>query len=214
MSMTICAIDTETTGLDISSDIVEISIVPTKIINKEFVVDKDIRPFSVLVNPGIESLNNGSEALSFNKIGRDTIIKDGIPTSDLYPMIQGWMMANGITKIKPLAQNWAFDSKLIEKTFSREKMEKIIYHRALDSLRVAEYWNNVFEIETGKPLFQSTSLTSLAKYFNISAEGAHRATNDCVLCIRVYNELMKMLYNINSPVYKLFNKPLEIPNEV
>ena len=204
---TICAIDTETTGLDLQNHIVEIAIVPTTVINKQFVVDEKKRPFSVLVNPGELELHNGSEALAFNKIGRDTIVKDGIKTGELYPMIKGWMMANGISKITPLAQNWAFDSKMIEKTFTREKMEKIIHHRAHDTLRVAQYWNSMFEIQTGKPLFKSTSLTELAKFFSISNDGAHRAEADCRMTIKVYNELLNLIKNGHVPFNEIYKAP-------
>ena len=195
--MTICAIDTETTGLDMVSHIVELCIVPTKVEKGELVQDTSKVPFNILVNPGELELHQGKDALAFNKIGSEVIIKEGVPSKQVLPMLKGWMMANGIKKIVPLAHNWVFDSKMLEILFSRKEMDNVFNHRGLDTMFIATFYNFVNNMMFKKDVFKSCGLTKLCEHWQIDTEGAHRALNDCLMTIKVFNQFqltLKSLY--------------------
>lgn len=189
--MKICAVDTETTDVDMSkAKIVELSILP---LNMNYTVDTDMKPFSVLVNPGPEALDRGSEALAFNKIGRDTIEKDGVPSEALLPMVRGWMMANGFDTIQPLGHNWGYDRAVLINNFGAKEVERIFFRRSKDSHTAALFVNDIFSSLGRGDFFRSTRLSDLAKHFRFDASGAHRALFDCEMSAKVYKKLIEII---------------------
>lgn len=186
-----CAVDTETDNIDFFvANVVELSIVP---LNDNFEVNNDIKPLTCLVNPGEEvlgKLDNG-QALAFNKIGRDTILKDGLPSDYMVEYIKGWMFANGITEIHPLAHNWAFDRCVLRRLLGHKDSEKIFYRRAMDSDRLAVSINDRYEMFGKEKPFKQTKLSYLAKFFGIKNDGAHRAEFDCIMTAEVYRKLLQ-----------------------
>jgi DNA polymerase III epsilon subunit-like protein len=186
-----CVIDTETNGVDLLEAIaVEISIVP---LTDNFEIDTNIKPLSTLINPGEDALDfpKAQEALAFNKIGKDTILKDGYPYDDFGGFLQGWMYANDISVIVPLAHNWVFDRIVMCRLLGTDMVEKLIFRRAMDSHTLAIAINDQYEL-FGKPKpFKQTRLTALAEQFGIKADGAHRAEFDCIMTAQVYKKLLE-----------------------
>ena len=186
-----CAVDTETDNIDCYiANIVELSIVP---LVDNFEVNHTIKPLTCLVNPGEDQLAvaDGGQALAFNKIGRDTILKDGIPAEDMVGYIKGWMFSNGITSIHPLAHNWSFDRTVLRKLLGHKNTDSILYRRAMDSHSLAVSINDRYELAGQEKPFKQTRLNALAEHFGIENEGAHRAEFDCIMTAQVYRKLLK-----------------------
>jgi DNA polymerase III epsilon subunit-like protein len=186
-----CAVDTETDNIDFYvANVVELSIVP---LTNDFELDPQIKPLTVLVNPGEEELGrlDGGKALAFNKISRDTILKDGIPVDDINAFIEGWMFSYDITEIHPLAHNWIFDRCVLRKMMGHEKVEKTFYRRAMDSHCLSVAINDRYELFGQDKPFKQTRLTALAEYFGIKNDGAHRAEFDCVMTAQIYKKLLQ-----------------------
>lgn len=185
----ICAIDTETTDVDLlKAEAVELAIVPVR---NDFSIEEHMKPLELIINPGKQALDDGSEALAFNKIGRDHILKDGIPKEDVRGYIKGWMDANDISLIIPLAHNWVFDRIVMCRLIGTKATESLIYRRAKDSHSLAVSINDRYDFFGKKPPFSQTRLSFLADYFGICPEGAHRAKYDCIMTAQVYRELLK-----------------------
>ncbi len=185
-----CSVDTETDNIDFYvANVVELSIVP---LIDNFDINTNIKPLTCLVNPGESVLSNldGGQALAFNKIGRDTILKDGIPAEQMVGFIKGWMFSNGITEIHPLAHNWVFDRCVLRKLLGHKESEKMFYRRAMDSHCLAVSINDRYEIFGQKKPFEQTNLGALAKFFEIKNDGAHRAEFDCIMTAQVYKKLL------------------------
>lgn len=49
--------------------------------------------------------------------------------------------------------------------------------------------------------FKSNSLSNLAKQFNISAEGHHRALNDCIMTFEIYKKIKEVAKQNEQPIY-------------
>jgi len=173
MNKKICAIDTETTGLDMTAKIVELAIVP---LTSNFDPDPDCKPFHIYVNPGNEYLHElelPCKALLINGLSRDFISDNGESVSVIPGHIRNWMQKNKISTIEPVAQNWAYDSKMIELLLGFE-------------LRSELYGD-------ASP-FEGLSLQKLAKHFGIDSGKAHSAVDDALTCAAVYKELIRILH--------------------
>ena len=188
----ICAIDTETTGLTIDCGIVEIAIVP---LLANFEPDPNITPFHLYVNPGTHHLQDlplPCKAMLINGLSRDKLAQEGIHYSLLAGRILGWMMANQIDKIDPLAQNWAFDAKMLELNLGSDNMAAIFSRHIRDAKRLAIALEDRAHLDDpdAAPLFKSHSLQNLAKQFEIDPGQAHTATADAITCAKVYRHLL------------------------
>lgn len=186
-----CVIDTETNGVDLLTAVaVEVCILP---ITDRFEVDDSIKPLNVLINPGEENLTSDTaqEALAFNKIGVDTIRKDGMSYEDFGAFLQGWMYANNISVITPLAHNWVFDRIVMLRMLGTELGERLIFRRAMDSHTLAIAINDQYELFGKEKPFKKTNLSYLANYFGIDASGAHRADADCIMTAQIYKKLLE-----------------------
>ena len=199
MNRTICAIDVETTGVDcLEADIVEIAILPAKYENHELVIDKDKIPLSILVKPDNFEVNmsideNTRDAIYFNKISPELIVRDGLEPDAVLPYIKGWMAANGIKHMTPLGHNFSFDRTQLHKHFGKDGFESIMHHRYKDSHTSALFINDWAELKEKMVPFKSTRLVDIAKHFGWGdTDGAHRALYDCEMTIFVYNKLIEL----------------------
>lgn len=195
-NMRLCAVDTETTHIDfLKAKAVELTILP---LTDDFEPDTTIKPLNILINPGIVELDLGKEALEFNKISKESILKEGIISSTLTAHIRNWMDSNGITSIEPLAHNWIYDRVILRNSMPFEDVERIFYRRAKDSHTAAVFVNDLYKFKGKKRPFAKTNLSAMASYFGMNTEGAHRALQDCVMSAFVYKNLMNMILELKD----------------
>jgi len=153
MNKKICAIDTETTGLDMTAKIVELAIVP---LTSNFDPDPDCKPFHIYVNPGNEYLHElelPCKALLINGLSRDFISDNGESVSVIPGHIRNWMQKNKISTIEPVAQNWAYDSKMIELLLGFELMSSYFGRRARDTMTLARAVGRAVSSEVSQTLW-------------------------------------------------------------
>ena len=185
----VCALDTETQEVDLlKAEAVELAIVP---LLNNYDPDPKRSPLELLINPGLQALDEGSEALAFNKIGRDHLLKDGLPKEEVRGYLKGWMVSNNIDVIVPLAHNWVFDRIVMCRLIGTKATEELIFRRAKDSHSLAVSINDRYVFHGQKAPFTQTRLSFLAEFFGIDPEGAHRAKFDCLMTAKIYQELMK-----------------------
>ena len=187
----ICAIDTETTNIDCTkAHAVEVTFLP---LTDRFDIDESKSHLTTLINPGQEELDKGKEALSFNKISVEEILK-GVPSNEFITMLEIWMEKNNIDQIMPLGQNYGgYDSIVLKRLLGFDNYERLINRRYKDSYMSASYINDVFSFNGLKRPFPKTSLGELARYFDIDSNGAHRSYADCVMTAKVYKKLIEKL---------------------
>ncbi len=189
----ICAIDTETTGLALGSRLIEIAILPLA----GFKPDVSMRPFTAIVNPGCMPEYATSKAMEINRIYPDQLRLDGVPLSDLVPMIKGWMLAHDISQIIPLGQNFCqFDHKILEFELGFEGYNELFHRHAKDTMVLATALNDRDELEGKERRFKSIRLKALCEYFGIPTAGHHRALRDCEMAAEVY---LNLLYSEQLP---------------
>lgn len=163
--------DIETTGLSSDSDaIIELSAL--KVCNSEV-----IKEFSSLVNP---QMHIPYYASSINGI-TDDMVKDA-PTID-DALKEFFSFAGESVLVGHNIRN--FDLKFIQRDAIRV-IGRQISNDYLDTVIVARRY---------LPELESHSLESLADYYDIPYEGAHRALADCHINKQVYDCLAKEIAN-------------------
>ncbi len=171
--------DIETTGLSPDTDlIIELSALK---IAEHKVVDE----FSMLINPGIHIPYYAS---SINGI-TDDMVKD---SPDIEHALKAFISFAG-SSVLAGHNIMRFDLKFIQR-------DAVIYtgkrigNDYLDTLIVARRY---------LPELESHSLESLADYYKISYEGAHRALADCHINKKVYDCLLKEMKNPSEAAKKV-----------
>lgn len=192
MNRIVCAIDTESTGLDPATDhLIELAIVP---LNSGFRPDTSRKPFEVLINPGIDVIRSipiGSRAMEINGISRERILRTGLDRIGLISKLYHWMHENRIGQVSPLAQNWGHDRGFL-KALIGELFDIFFHYHARDTMTTAQYLNDVRVAMGTEPLFKkSVSLVNLARVLGVKLDNAHRATDDAKATAAVYREMIQ-----------------------
>ena len=166
-------IDTETTGLSKSDEVVELAIVG---MDKQVLYYSTFYP-TVEVNPAAAKVNHFSKA----KLKGSPCIKD-----------EWQKIVEAIGNKKILCHNTPFDKRLLMQTFARYNIPYDIeraFNGAYDSKDIAKKW-----IKSDK-----YDLNHLAHLVGIEREELHEATDDCVMTIEFLERLeyaLKMKYEV------------------
>lgn len=161
--------DLETTGISVAKDdIVEISAVRAR---GGAVTDT----FSTLINPG---RTIPADATAVNGI-TDEMVREA---PGLKEALSGFLEFIGRDvlvghNIHTFDLNFVYDAALA------------LYGKKVDN----DYIDTLYLAKRCLPGISSYKLTDLAAHFGVSAAGAHRALNDCVMNQKCYEELGKLL---------------------
>jgi len=182
----IVALDLETTGLDSNNDkIIEVALV--KFDSKTFQI---IESFSSLVNPGIEIPELITNITNIN----NEDVKDSPFWKDIM-----WEVEDFIWDLPILWHNVYFDKNFLVSNFI--ELETNI---AIDTFLLS----NALNLQE-----KSLNLEALSQSFWIGFTGAHRALNDTIATIKVFEKLLKKVNNLSSKNKSLFkfiiNKSLD-----
>lgn len=180
----LCYIDLETSGLKAGfNEIMEICIYP---ITQNLVPVIDCKPFRARVRC-MKPNNAHPKALEVNGLDPN----DGVSPELIRNGFLNWMADNGIDRITPVAHNWSFDKSFLQEFFG-DDYEKLFYHRAEDTQRVAAGIDRAHLIKHGKNKFPGISLGKLAEFYKIPYDcHSHTALGDCKVGIEVYKKLLK-----------------------
>jgi DNA polymerase-3 subunit epsilon len=180
---TLICLDCETTGLDTENDeIIEIAIV-------KFTLENELASLDTLIDP---KRPIPLESTAIHNIS-DQMVKDKPHIEELLDEI-----TTLIGKYPIMGHNVGFDIKMIEAALRRHNHSRsIISNPVIDTLRLARLYG-----ESPK-----NSLEVLREHFNIPEEGAHRAMNDVIVNIKVFERLAygfttteEMLKRLNRPI--------------
>lgn len=180
---TLICLDCETTGLDVNNDeIIEIAIV-------KFTFEKTLGSLHYLINPKrpippeSSAIHHISDEMVKGKPFIENILDEAVNLIGKYPI---------------MGHNVGFDIQMIESALRRHNHSKsLTSNPVIDTLRLARLYG-----ESPK-----NSLEVLREHFNIAEEGAHRAMNDVIVNIKVFEKLAstfktteEMLERLTKPV--------------
>lgn len=200
----ICAIDTETTGLQAGyHEMIQIAIMP---LNAEYLPDPEIQPFVCMVKPDHPARWEDGAA-RVNGL-RGVAEKHGLDANVAYQMFVEWYYALGLPEtnsppyfkqIIPLAKNWAFDRGFVNAWMGldddrKPAMDQFIRSREARDLQPLIYFmNDLAYIHDEKIYpFPKQSLTYACSRLSIPHPNAHDALGDCEATARCYRRLLDM----------------------
>lgn len=194
----ICAIDTETTGLDPRyNEIWQICILP---LDSDLKPNKDHHPFYLMMKPSrpeyinweipifkrnkkkiLDAINRGHDPEKAHDLLGEWIEKLELPTTK-------WGTPK---KIMPLGQNYAFDKAFIQQWLGMEQYEEWFDYHDRDTMVLANFFNDYAAFRGNPAPFAKVNLPWLCKQFNIVNSRAHDALSDCVATADVYRNFCK-----------------------
>lgn len=182
---TLICLDCETTGLDTEHDeIIEIAIV-------KFTLEKEIESFDCLVDPRRPI---PAESTAIHNI-TDDMVQEKPHIEDLLDKITAL-----IGNYPIVGHNVDFDIKLVEAALRKHNHRKsLTSNPIIDTLRLARLYGQA----------PKNSLEVLREHFNIPEEGAHRAMNDVIVNIKVFERLCYG-YKTTQELLKKLSKPISM----
>lgn len=187
----VCAIDTETTGLDPDyHEITQLAVVP---LMADFTPDPDIIPFNCFIIPDHPE-RMSKAALRTHGVHMEKLREIGIASFEAVVMFEDWVeklglgfTAAGRKKIIPLGQNYdGFDKQFLCKLLGREQYEEMFDYHSKDSGHVTNYLNDRIVMKGGKAPYPHISLSRVAHRMGIDNTKAHDALEDAYMCAEVY----------------------------
>jgi DNA polymerase-3 subunit epsilon len=178
-------IDTETGGTNVfENSLLQLGLVAT-VTMKDKIHIIDQKEF----NLKLENYNIESEALEYNKIDiHNEIYKKGFVPEIFRERFMDFMSDNFFgKKIDIVGHNVAFDKYFLDKFLRKfnDKLDNYVSHRPIDTMTLL--WNLYLN---GKIPYSACSSTGAFDYFGIIHDGDHRALNDCLSTIKLFEKLI------------------------
>lgn len=187
----ICAIDTETTGLDPKKhEIVEIAIVP---LDHNLERIKGIPPFHHYLNPLRRPENIDEDAMKVNKMDLAWLKLNGTDPWMVEDLLDRWFQSLNLApgrKIMPLGMNWPFDKAFIQDWLGPASMEVIFNGLYRDLGAIALFLNDRSDFHSVKCPFTRYKLRDMARFLGVTQEKAHTAIEDALVLAECYKRMM------------------------
>jgi DNA polymerase III epsilon subunit-like protein len=179
------AIDLETTGLNKRNDeIIEIAVIPYKI---EKNISIPITKFKSYIRP-LKGLH--PEAEKINKITLDKIINAPTPMQVKGSFLEWKENLFSDSQFELLGHNiGTFDCVFLENFFGTELYQKHFSYRISDTYTLSNALKRAGLI----PENIDSGLKSLLKYFEISDNVPHKAYEDALLALQLYDTMIKLI---------------------
>ena len=193
----LCAVDTETTGLDyLYHEIVQICILS---LDSNIEPRKDILPFYIDMRPWYPERADEA-ALKKNKLKLADLMLKGFDKDASIDLMEEWLekldlpyTASGRRKqIVPLGQNYAFDLRFILAWIGRKTYDEYFHYHFKDTMIAAGYLNDRAAMHGEKVPYPKVNLQYLCSTLKIKTDRAHDALQDCVATAKVYKEMLKV----------------------
>lgn len=187
----LCAIDCETTGLDIElHEVIQVCFLP---LDWRLNPHPTITPFYLEMKPDCPE-NIDPKAMAVNKVSREHLMINCLPSQRVADLFLKWWDELRLPPnkgIAPLGKNWAFDSKFLKKWLGDKTFEMCINERLARDVQMVTHFVNDLADQKLRPVpFPKISLTSVATRLGINTDGAHDAMSDCIMTAQVYRRLM------------------------
>jgi len=192
----ICAIDTETTGLDANfHEVVQICILP---LDSDFNVRKDVMPFYINLKPDHPDRAD-AKALKVNRLEMAKLLQEGHDREKAKDMLEEWVKKLGLPctkwgnrkKIIPLGQNYGFDISFIKRWLGVELYYEIFHYHHRDTMIAAAFLNDIDAMKVEKIRYPKIGLKYLCNLLNVELYGHHDALQDCRATAEVYKKLIQ-----------------------
>ena len=187
----LCAVDTETTGLNAGfHDVIEVAILP---LDSNFEPRKDIIPFNILLKPKRPD-NIDKRAMDVNKIQLHDIMMNGFDPYFGAELFEQWVEKLNLPtgkKIAPLCKNWPFDKSFIADWLGQRSTEDFFFYHYRDLGPVANFVNDCFDYRAEPPPFPKQSLAYIANLLGVPHDQKHRALDDCILLAECYKRMVR-----------------------
>ncbi|HPT70870.1 MAG TPA: 3'-5' exonuclease [Candidatus Cloacimonadota bacterium] len=180
---TVCAIDTETSGLDPRlHEVLSLCIMP---VNDKF------EDLGLTLNLRIRANNPvDAKAIAINKL--DPTV--GIAKSEAWKTIREWRRKNLITKIVPLGHNISFDLMFLKTLMPNPTdFQDIFHYRFKDSMIMAQIINDVHFARKSVKFFNAVGLEKVSERLGIQNMVAHSAESDARTSLLCYKKMLGML---------------------
>lgn len=190
----LCAVDIETTGLDVNKhEIYEIAILPLDSLMRP---RTDILPFDTTMQP-INKENIDWEGMKKSN-NQEKVVKactNGIDPFNAAEFLLEWFHKLKLPerkKIVPLAHNWAgIDKLFIQQWLGPLTFDLIFHFHYRDTMTTALYLNDRADKQVEQIPFPKVGLQYLVSSLKIETDGrAHTAIDDCVTTAKVYERLL------------------------
>jgi DNA polymerase III epsilon subunit-like protein len=184
-----CAVDTETTGLNIDKDVIhELAIIP---LDSRFVPLGS--PFVTRIKPGDGDWES-PYTLEIRK-SQDIGFEPEIAIQAFYTWFD--KMGFGVdakgrpNRIIPIGHNYlAFDMPFLIKLFGKADYEAHFHYKPIDTLQIAEYINMNRLYNQREAYFKNTKLQTIAGVLGVTPLVAHIAQEDCHTTAAVLQRLL------------------------
>jgi len=191
----LCAIDTETTGLDpLHHEICQICILP---LDANIEPVRELNPFYIEIKPEYPERID-PKAMSVNRLTMATIGQRGHEKDKAADLLEEWIDGLGLPcnkygnrcKIMPLGQNYTFDKHFILSWIGQSLYDELFFFHYRDTMIAAGYLDDRSSF-VGEPCpFGKCSLSSLANKVGVAHDQAHDAIQDCLTTAKVYKKML------------------------
>ncbi len=193
----LCAIDTETTGLDSHHhEIVQIAIIP---LDSNIEPRQDVLPFYISMIPWYPERAN-EDALKKNKLKLADLMLKGFDKDKSIDLLSEWIdkldlpyTPGGFRKqIVPIGHNYAFDLRFIEPWIGLKMYNEYFNFHFKDTMIAAGWLNDRAAMHGEKVPYSKVNLQWLCNKHKIKTERAHDALQDALATAKVYKEMLKI----------------------
>lgn len=190
----LCAIDTETTGLEPGyHEIIQIAILP---LDSNIKPRRDVMPFYIEIIPDYPERAD-KKAMEINRLDFAKIAQRGHDREKAKDLLAEWVDGLGLPYTKygnrkrviPLGQNYAFDRSFIMSWLGTQTYEELFFYGYRDTKVAAAFLNDKAAMHAEKVPYSKTSLSWLANKHNVVNEKAHDALSDCLTTAEVYRKM-------------------------
>lgn len=186
----LCAIDTETTGLDpLNNEIWDLCILP---IDDKLNIHKGFKPFQAMMKPERPELFERNQTM--RGITKSEIVNQGHDKYKVLDFFEDWFKKLNLPqgkKIVPLAHNWPFDREFLIEWMGRKTFGHYFSGFYRDTMQLALFQNDRNWFKEEPYNYARVSLGALASRMDLEIMGLHRATEDCITTLAVYKKLLK-----------------------
>lgn len=200
----ICAIDTETTGLEpFYNDLIQIAILPA---DMDLKPDKDILPFHCLIKPRRpENITWETLKPSMQGLIRKAMI-EGFDADVAADLLNEWFEKLPIPenkRILPLGHNWAFDQAYVRDWLGQHNYEYMFDGRYRDTQVVSQFLNDVADAQVENYPFPKCGLQYLVTCLKLDFDPTkgHDAFYDALKTLEVYRTMVHHnLIDLRTPL--------------
>ena len=193
----VCAIDTETTGLDPNwHEMWQICILP---LDSDFMPRRDVSPFYInftLECP--ERVDWTSDVMKGNKSRIIEATRTGHDKFKAAELFEKWyeklklpLNKGGVVQCKviPLGQNYAFDLGFMKAWLGPLNYDHFFHYHYRDTMPSALFLNDHAAMQAEKVPYPKVGLKWLSTTHSVQLERAHDSLQDCLAVAEVYRKM-------------------------